>query len=101
MKNVSYLAVPFAFGNLGSIDKAISKLLACSSKILLEGGMAVNPLFTVDKIFTEKEFYAQAKCLIDASDRLIVLGDWGYSKVTIEELGYAYYIKREVIFLND
>ena len=107
---IAYLAVPFAFGDLGSINSAIQMFNHHAALFMKhnKGSAVVNPLFGVynsDKktnLFTEHEFYVQAKSLLDAANAVIVLQspNWGYSEVTRNELSYAYFIKKNVHYLE-
>lgn len=107
---IAYLAVPFAFGDLGSINSAIQTVNKHAALFMKhnKGSVLVNPLFNVyntDKktnLFTEQEYYIHAKVLIDSAQVVIALtpDNWDYSEVTKNELGYAYYSKKNVHYLE-
>ena len=107
---IAYLAVPFAFGDLGSINSAMQTISKHSSLFMKynKGSIVVNPLFSVynsdqkTKLFSEQEFYVHAKVLIDSANTMIVLQseNWDYSEVTRNELGYAYFKQKNVHFLE-
>lgn len=107
---IAYISVPFAFGDLGSINSAINSVNKHAALFMKhnKGSVLVNPLFSVynaDKktnLFTEHEFYVHAKVLIDAANTVIVLtpDNWEYSEVTKNELGYAYYVQKNIHYLE-
>lgn len=107
---IAYLAVPFAFGDLGSINSAIQLFNRHAALFMKhnKGSVVVNPLFNVynsnkkTSLFTEQEFYSLAKVLLDSANAVIVLQspNWEYSEVTTNELGYAYHVKKNIHYLE-
>lgn len=108
-----YVSTPFAFGDLGSINAASNRILRHSARTISSTGFSmlfISPIFSVyntdknSKTFTEREYFMHSKVLLEACQGVVALisskEEWAYSPVITEEIGYAYYLKKEVAYIE-
>ena len=104
IKMLAYVSIPYAMNNRDSQRIAILKLNKFIGQFVRQNPnwYAVNALFNeYGNVNIEDAIYAQANCLIRASDVVMVLKEpgWEYDHILNNEAGFAAAIGKPVQFM--